>query len=245
MSRTLGSEISKALTTRSSVGLAAGAAVVMVLIATSVISSQPAQSLDGALREAPYFLLAAFNVLMFALLIGIRVMTDDVRYGTIVPTLLATPSRRRVVVAKGWTAAMLGASAAVVAQAVLLAVAIPMLEGKGVRPTIGAADVQAMSALVVTSAVFATIGVGVAAAIRHQVAAIVGGLVWMLVIENLGTVAFGAAAQFLPGQAAKALVSPSTATLAPLAGAAVLGAYLAVSTAIGALVLERRDVVSG
>lgn len=245
MRRLFGSEMAKALTTRSWIGLVVGAGAVAVLTAVSVILSQPRSGLDTSLRDTAFFLIAAMNVMLFALLVGIRIATDDVRHGTIVPTLLATPSRVRVVGAKIATAAVLAAALAAVAEAVLVGTALPLLDGKGVSMTVGSADVGSVVALIGSAAVFGAIGVGVGAAIRHQVAALVGGLIWMLVVENLGTSALGDAARFLPGQAAQALVHATSSTLVPLAGAAVLAAYLALTAATGAFALWRRDVIAG
>lgn len=244
MRRLLGSEVRKVLTTRTAAGLVAAAAAVAVLGVVSVIGSQPVESLEGPFRRSAFFLIGGFNIALFALLVGIRVVTDDIRAGTIVPTVLATPKRGRVFLAQAATAALVGATLAVVSQLAMVAVAIPMLGGKGVSFLFGGADAISVAAVVVISAAWAVIGVGVGAAIRHQVAAIAGALVWMLVVENIGPSAFGEAARFLPGQAVQAIVGGSSApNLLPAAlGAAVFAAYVAVIGITGVRLFARRDV---
>ena len=80
-------------------------------------------------------------------------------------------------------------------QVVMLAVAIVLLQGKGVEPTLEAADLAAMGGIIPASALWATIGVAVGALLR------------MLLVENLGAGALGEASTYLPGQAGHGVVA--------------------------------------
>jgi hypothetical protein len=102
--------------------------------------------------------------------------------------LVASGARVRVVAAKTILVAA-------VAQVVMLAVAIVLLQGRGVEPTLETADLAAMGGLTAASALWATIGVAVDA------------LPWVLLVENLGAGAPGEAARYLPGQAGHGVVA--------------------------------------
>ena len=81
------------------------------------------------------------------------------------------------------------------------------------------------------------------AAVRHQIAAIVGAIVWVLVVENVAGSVIGDAARFLPGRAGHSVADASAAgdLLSTGAGGILLLAYLAVAAVVGLLLL-RRDV---
>jgi ABC-2 type transport system permease protein len=242
----LRAELVKIATTRTAIGLVAGGAAVAALGAFSTImSGQPAE-LARPLHEQTFFLLASINLSLFAVVLGIRGFTDEFRHGVIVPTLLATPSRVQVVAAKTVVLAAAGAVLAAVAQAVMLAVAIPLGQGKGVEVTVGMAGLIGMGGLMAASALWAMIGVAVGAIVRHQVAAVIGALLWVLLVENLGVGALGEVSRYLPGQAGHGLAAASQAgtLLAPAAGALVLGAYALLAVAVATARLTRSDITA-
>lgn len=242
----LRAELVKMATTRTAIGLVVGGAAVAALGAFSTIMSGQPADLDRPLHEQMFFLLASINLSLFAVVLGIRGFTDEFRHGVIVPTLLVTPSRVQVVAAKTVVLAAAGAVLAALAQVVMLAVTIPLLQARGVEPTLEPADLAAMGGLMAASALWAMIGVALGAIVRHQVAAVVGALLWVLLAENLGAGALGQASSYLPGQAGHGLATASQAgtLLAPAAGALVLGAYALLAVAVAALRLTRSDITA-
>ena len=90
------------------------------------------------------------------------------------------------------------------------------------------------------------IGVAVGAVVRYQVPAVVGALIWVLVVENLGAGLLGQAGSYLPGQAAHALASASQAgtLLAPAIGALVLGGYALLAMVAATVRMTRADVTT-
>ena len=246
MSALLRAETVKLTTTRGTIWLMLGAAGVAALGAFATISAQQAANLDGPLHSQQFFLLAAINVSLFALISGMRIFTEEFRHGSIVPTFLVAPNRGRVLLAKAIVGAGLGAVIGIAAQAVMFAIAIPLLAAKGVPLVITTDDVLAAAGLTAACAVWAVIGVGVGAIVRHQVAAIVGGVIWILVIENIGAGFLGRAGEFLPGRAGLgvSLASAAGDLLPAFAAAAVLAGYVAVIALIAAITLGRRDVTT-
>jgi ABC-2 type transport system permease protein len=239
-------EFVKARTTRALSGLVAGAIAVALLGAISVITSGDARALARPLNDQQYFLLASINISLFGLVLGIREFTDEYRNGTIVPTVLATPKRERVFVAKAFCAAVLGLILAAIAATVMVLLSVPLLSLKGVALEFGADEVGAVTGLAVSAALWAALDVGLGAAVRQQVAAIVAGLIWVLVVENLAASFLGTAGRFLPGQAGHALASASQAQdplPLPLAAVVLLG-YVAVSSVVGAALFGRRDMAA-
>jgi ABC-2 type transport system permease protein len=237
-------ELLKVLTTRAYLGLVVGATAVAALGAFSVIMSGDAPMLSRSLHSQPHFLLASINVSLFAVVFGVRVFTDEFRHGSIVPTFLATPSRTSVVAGKMLIGALLGFALGLVATVAMTLLSVPLTSLKGGSADISATDGAAIAGLAASAGLWSAIGVGLGAAIRSQVPAIVAALVWILVVENLGTGMLRDAARFLPGQAGHGLANATQATnllAEPVAGGVLL-AYVILVGIIGALLLATRDV---
>lgn len=242
----LRAELIKLTTTRTALGLVVGASVVAGLGAFSTITSAKPEDLARPVHDQHFFMLASINLALFALILGVRSFTDEFRHGSIVPTVLAAPDRSRVVLAKVATTGAAGAVLAGVAQAAMLILAVPLIEAKAAHLAFEATDVVAVGGLMMAGALWTAIGVAVGALVRHQVAAVVGALVWVLAVENLGAGLLGDAARFLPGQAAHALAQASQvgSLLAPAAGGVVLVAYVLVTAVAATVRMARTDISS-
>lgn len=243
--RSLKAELLKLVTTRSIYGLLAGEVAVVVLTTVSTVLSAKAGSLTGAINDQVFFLLVAINVGIFSLILGMRTVTDEYRHETIAHAFLSDPGRGRTVVAKA-AAGALGASVlAAISLSVMIALALPLAGTKQGALALSAGDTGAFAGFIAGNALWAVIGVGVAAVVRHQIPAIVGGVVWVLVFENLGSGFLGDAGGYLPGQSAyalaRALDAGSALAAAPAAG--VMAVYAAGALLIGLGFVRRRDVV--
>ncbi len=244
MRRSLRAEVVKVVTTRTAAGLVLGATAVALLGTFSTTMSGDVAEMSVHLHEQNFFVLASIYVPLFALVLGVRAFTDEFRHGSIVPTLLVAPRRGGVLVAKAVTYAAAGAVLAAVAQAAMAAMALLLLGARGAEATVGGPDVAAMAGLVAASALWAMIGVAVGAVVRHQVAAVVGALVWVLVVENLGSALLGDAGRYLPGQAGRALAGAAQGELllGAAVGALLLAAYTVVAGLVAAVMVTRTDV---
>ena len=245
----LRSELIKLTSTRTIYGLALGAVAVVTLSTWSTISSAGAANLNGEVHTQQFFFLASVNLAVFAVIVGIRAATDEFRHGTVVSSVLASRSRARLLAAKATVAAAAAAVLATLAQAVMVGLAMLLTGGRilpGLAPAdssleVSSTDWTAMAGLTAASALWAALGVGVGALVRHQVAAIVGAIVWVLVVENLGAGLLGDAGRYLPGQAAHALAQLPGLLTVPIAAAA-LGGYAAAVLLAARLSLVRRDI---
>jgi ABC-2 type transport system permease protein len=88
------------------------------------------------------------------------------------------------------------------------------------------------------------VGVGVAALIRNQVAALVGVAVWVLLVEGLlmSLLHAPSMARWLPSAAAAALTNPGGGQLSRLAGALLLAGYALALALVGTRLVVRRDI---
>jgi hypothetical protein len=85
--------------------------------------------------------------------------------------------------------------------------------------------------------------VGVGLAVKHQVAAIAGTLVWILAAEGILSGLVPNVARYFPGAAGFAVVGINPAELlAPSLGAVLLGEYALVAIAPGAVLIQIRDI---
>jgi ABC-2 type transport system permease protein len=235
------SEFRKVRTTRTAGGLLAGAVALTLLASWGAMAESSVAGLNAGLVAAMPAIGILYIVTAFVLVLGIRSYTDEHRHGSIVPTLLADPHRRRVVVAK----VLVTAACSIVFTLVVLAVGAGFtavwIIAKGATLSVAWGSLLTIGGKgVLVGVLWAMLGVGIGVAIQHQVAAIVGSLMWLLVAEGLiGGLASGVA-KYLPGHTADAVLGLSTIT--PMVGGLLLAGWAVVSVGIGTAMFERRDV---
>jgi len=239
------SEYRKLRTTRTMWGLLAGLVALSGLGAWGILA-HTSLGASASLASLPVVVPLMMVVPMFALVLGVRAYTDEARHGSIVPTVLASPDRRRVIGAKLVVVAAAGAMLAVSAVAATLGISVAWLALDGVAITVAAGSLALLVAKVAAlGLLWSAIGLGVGLVVSHQVAAIVGSLVWLLVGESLVEVVSASVAKFMPVHAGTALlgISSSDAMLvAPIAGAGLLAGWAALSLGAGARAFVRRDI---
>lgn len=185
---------------------------------------------------------------VFVLILGIIAITGEFRHQTVTPTFLATPHRGRVVVSKLLTYAIAGVGYGIAVVLLAIAIAVPWLSAKGIDLSLTGNGIPGTLAGVVAGvAVYSLLGVGVGALVRNQIAAVVGALVYLFVVEGfvsaLPTVRDYY--KFFPGGANTALVGaqqPNVELLEPWQGGLLLVAYGVVFATAGTWIAIRRDV---
>jgi ABC-type transport system involved in multi-copper enzyme maturation permease subunit len=185
---------------------------------------------------------------VFVLLLGIIAITGEFRHQTVTPTFLATPHRGRVVISKLVTYALAGIGYGIAVVLLAIAIALPWVSAKDIDISLGDNGIPGtLVGVVVGIAVYAVLGVGVGALIRNQIAAIVGALVYLFIVEgfvaNLPTIRDYY--KYFPGGANNALVGaeqPGLSLLEPWQGGLLLVAYGVVFATAGTWFAVRRDV---
>jgi ABC-type transport system involved in multi-copper enzyme maturation permease subunit len=193
---------------------------------------------------------------LFALAFGVISMSGEYRQQTITATLLASPRRSRVVLAKLAAVVLVGFGYGVagVIAGLLGGIPVILIRGYSLRLTEDGVP-RALAAAALAIALWAVVGLGVGTLIRNQVVALLVsiGLAWIaepLIALALNAAGAGAVAKFLPSQATGALVSPDSGGSGALTvdilpwwgGALVLIGYAILSGAVGASLTLRRDI---
>jgi ABC-2 type transport system permease protein len=239
----LRSELLKVRSTRTALGIALGmiALVVLISLVTGFASSK--ESLSH--RQDQFQLLATGSLSSaFAAIVGLMSMTTEFRHGTIRPTFLATPARTNVLIAKILSSAIVGAVFGAVGLAVSYALGKIALSTRGIPNGLHSGDLRlVIVGTIASAAMWGAFGAGLGAAIRNQVAAIVGILVWVLFVENIVFGLLPSVGRWLPGEASNALTQIETEhQLSVTAGTLLFLAYIVGAAFLGAVVTERRDV---
>lgn len=243
MRRQIRSEIRKITTTRTVWGLLAGLVALIGLGTIGALANAPTVELSRPLTSQDLLHIPLVALTIFSLVLGIRSFTDEFRHGSIVPTLLADPVRRRVLGAKLIVMAAMGLLFAVVAGGVSLAIVVIGLSIKQIAISTSAGAMASWVASVgVTGVLWAMLGVGLGLAIKHQVASIVGALVWITIGEGLLSALVPKLAKYLPASAGRAIHASDPALLGHIAGGFVLAAWMLVAIVSGAVLMQRRDV---
>jgi ABC-2 type transport system permease protein len=185
---------------------------------------------------------------IFGLILGIIAVTGEFRHQTVTPTFLATPHRGRVVIAKLTSYAIAGVGYGIATILVAIAIAYVWLGAKDIDVTLTSNGVPGtLIGVIVGVAVYSLLGVGLGALIRNQIAAVVGALVYLFVVEgfaaNIPTIRDYY--KYLPGGANTALTGgtqPNLSLLEPYQGGLLLVAYGLVFAILGTWLAVRRDV---
>ncbi|HEY1273707.1 MAG TPA: ABC transporter permease [Thermoleophilaceae bacterium] len=242
MTRLVSAELLKLRTTRTALGFLA--AITLLTLGLQAIGYATLDAFDEA--DLKQMLSGAGAVTALLLVLGIVATTGEYRHNTITSTVLVTPDRRRIVVSKLGAYVLTGAFLGLVAMAVSLAAGIPWLSARDI--SLDALDTGDYAGLVVggmyAAALAGGIGVAIGTIVRNQVAAVVGTLIYLFVVEPALTLIDDEVYGYTIGGGLGA-VSADTGDnlLDPVPGGLILLAWMVVLGAIGAALEQRRDVV--
>jgi ABC-type transport system involved in multi-copper enzyme maturation permease subunit len=174
-------------------------------------------------------------------------MTQEYRHRTATPTFLTTPRRGAVVTAKLVAYALAGALLALVVVAVNYATVAIHAGALGDAPALSGDNLGILFRSLLALTIYAVIGVGLGALLRNQVGAIVGGLVYLFVVEPIirQVPATSGAYKWMPGGGLEALTATFQGpdVLEAWQGGLLLIGYGLVAALLGTLIAVRRDVV--
>jgi ABC-2 type transport system permease protein len=237
------SELRKMRSTRTNLGLLGGmVALILLTVLLGGLLSKPA---DLAQHDNQHGLLSAGTAAaLFAALIGVMAITSEFRHGTIRPTFVFTPRRSRVLAAKVIASLLMGVLFGLAAIALSFGIGYTVLAARDIPLELGTNHIVGLFVgTPLITAAWAAIGVGLGALVRNQVFAVIGLIVWAMVIDNLLVNLVPRIGGYTPGGSSAALVAdPADYVLSAPAGALVLVAYVIALVAAGALLVARRDV---
>lgn len=259
MRNTIRAEVRKIRHQRTTYGMFAAATALATVSAVSLIATSqlPRQAVPMHLDDpATMHLIVSSTAAgyLFALIIGILMMTTEFRHGTAVATYLAQPDRRAVMLAKMVVAAVVGA----VLQFVSTGIGM-LLSGLYVQRYPHAVlpfdtYVRIMAGAVLVGAVLGVVGVAVGSLLRNQVLAMVVSLLWLQLVEGLLIVFADWIGKWSIRSAITSVLEvgvrvqtpqtmiDTTNTLGPWQSVFLLLAYAAVFAIISTFTSMRRDV---
>jgi ABC-2 type transport system permease protein len=242
MSSLVSAEFLKLRTTRTAYGFLAA----IVLLTLGVVAANSANVDLRTKADLEEALSGAGIAAALLLVLGIVATTGEHRHGTITSSLLASPDRRRLVGAKVIAYFLTGALLGIAAVLATFAVAIPWLSARDAPlDLLDAGDYLGLFVEgVAVSALSGAVGVGIGAIVRNQVAAVVGTLIYLFVLEPvIGVISSDVAAYTIGGSQSALTAAPVEDALDPLVGGLVLAAWALGLSLAGAELEERRDVV--
>ena len=248
MNRLVRTELLKQRATRTVVAGIAAAPVIAALLTIAILSAAGKHGNDplGPDNLVQVLGAPAGVITLIAILLGVFGMAGEYRHQTITTTFLASPRRRDVVTAKLAAYSITGAVMAALSLTVSTAIAVPWLRSSGVDIHVGGDAIRVAAGLVVSTALYAALGVSIGALIRNQTAAAPAVLVWLLAVEGLIGDLLGRSElmRWFPAAAGRALVhvGPTGDNLSPPVAAVVFGAYVVVLAAAGPRLTIRRDI---
>ena len=233
-------EALKLRTTRGASLLLLGA--VGIIVFTIVAPGENAlREFAQPLHEQQGVFIVSMLVRILLLVLGIRAVTEEFRHGTITPTLLAAPRRHKVVAAKAVALAGAGAIFALVTVATMLLSMSLVASMNGIEVAPLGDGWRTLLGTLATGVIWPVVGLGIGLLVHSQVAAIVGGVVWLMGLEQMIGGRLGRLGDFLPGEAGLAgAIAPSIRAL--LIGSLALFGWAVITSIGGAIMLKRTDI---
>ena len=186
---------------------------------------------------------------LLAIILGITMVTTEFRHGTITPTVLATPSRERVLVGKAVAGVLIALLFAVLAFVVVLVVAAIWTSVDGGQLDLLDGDVVDRAARTTLGVVlWLLLGLAIGSVVHNQVAALVGTLLWLFLVETLLVGLFSlldidAVAEYLPFHALDGADGSGGDNLLDYGPAlAVTAGWILLLGVAGAVRTRRRDI---
>jgi ABC-2 type transport system permease protein len=207
--------------------------------------------LQDELNNVHPILASARSAGVASFVLGALSVTTEFRYQTITPTVLITPSRWTLITAKIVSSVIMGVFYAFACSVLCLAMALPWLSSDGISSPLRDNWSAVIEAFVVV-ALYALLGLGVGALLKNQIVAVVVGLIFLIVVQNIVVAIPGVkhAYPYLPAGLENAIVVGAHADrtingvpLLPAWGGIVGFIIWGVATAlIGAGVTMNRDI---
>jgi ABC-2 type transport system permease protein len=251
MIRLVRAEWTKLFTTRVWLGLVLGACVMVagfaILFTSFAGNAESGIPPVGTPLYEELALSTAANANVLFLILGIIGMTQEYRHRTATPTFLTSPRRGHVVVAKLVAYALAAVPFVLLVVAVNYVVVAIHAGARGAAPALNGDNLSTLAMSGLALVIYAVIGVGLGALFRNQVGAIVGGLVYLFVIEPIirAIPATAGAYKWMPGGALEALTATfqGPELLEAWQGGLLLLGYGLVAAVLGTFLAVRRDVV--
>jgi ABC-2 type transport system permease protein len=186
---------------------------------------------------------------IFALLMGVLIITSEFRHKTVTTSFLVTPRRSTFVIGKLIMAALAGA-----VLAIILLVATVVGGGIAVAAKGGSFgdllhQVPAVApGMILVFVLMGLLGVGVGSLLTNQVAALIVALGWFLIVENIIGGIWSGTTRWLPSGAAMAAASVSQGRASDITlfswwqGSLLILLYGLAFAIVGSLVMARRDI---
>jgi ABC-2 type transport system permease protein len=180
------------------------------------------------------------------LVFGIVGATSEYRHRTATLTYLASPKRWHVIAMKFLAHGIFAAAIGVINIAINIPLALWIVGTKDhwVMP---GDDIKSIGiATIVAFMLYSVLGVAIGALIKNQVAAIVGALTWVTLIERLFTFLLPDVGKWMPAGAADAMLQARSLNggtyLQPMQGALLLFGYAVIFAVIASVTTARQDV---
>ncbi|WP_040338330.1 ABC transporter permease [Candidatus Blastococcus massiliensis] len=244
-------EWTKLFTTKVWLGLLVGSAVMVAAFAVffTAFAGEPESGLPavGTPLYEDLILSTAANANILFLILGIIGMTQEYRHRTATPTFLTTPHRGQVVIGKLIAYALAAAAFGLVVVVVNYVVVLIHAGARGAAPSLDGDNLATLASSLLALVIYAVIGVGLGALLRNQVGAIVGGLIYLFVVEPIirSVPATAGAYKWMPGGGLEALTATFEGPdlLEAWQGGLLLLGYGLLAALLGTLLAVRRDVV--
>jgi len=236
-------ELRKMRSTRTNLGLLAG--MVTLILLTVVLTGFLTKASELSGHDNQHGLLSTGTAgALFAALIGVMAITSEFRHGTIRPTFVVTPHRSRVLAAKVIASLLMGTMFGLAAITLSFGIGYAVLAIRGIPLELETSHVMWLFiGTPLITAAWAAIGVGLGAIVRNQVLAVIGLIVWAMIIDNLLVNLVPRIGGYTPvGSSAALVADPADYVLSAPAGALVLVAYALALVAAGVSLVARRDV---
>ncbi|SDJ30823.1 ABC-2 family transporter protein [Frankineae bacterium MT45] len=230
---------------------------VIALTALSVIGRMISDTHDGTFAPSDIrdIFLSGQSAFIGSLVLGVLAVTAEFRYQTITPTLLATPSRVRVVSAKLAAYALVGAAYSIIAIVVSCAIALPWLSAKNVSVSLTDDHlISAFAGVLFSVTLWGLVGLGFGALVRNQIVAMVVAIIYVIIVEPILSIIpyVRNVYPYLPGGASAAILDTTSRAgttgdnhytlLSPALGCLVLLAWALGLSIIGATLSMNRDI---
>jgi len=186
---------------------------------------------------------------LFALLLGVLIITTEFRHKTVTTSFLVTPRRSTFVIAKLVMAAVAGLVLAIILLVATVVGGGIALSAKGGSFSALLHQVPAVApGMILVFVLFSLLGVGVGSLLTNQVAALIVALGWFLIVENIIEAIWSGTTKWLPSGAAEAAASVThnrgdgVVLFQWWQGSLLILAYGLVFAVVGSAVLARRDI---